>query len=117
MKTVQKCTQSAKPGCPLSKKAHPLTLFLAERPVESVYIDILGALSKSKRGFVLMLVSLDPFTNLTEIIPLRRIPSYDVTIAFKEHFILKYGSQRRCFLTTGHILWHKFFKSHSRSSP
>ena len=73
------------------KRTHPLRLFPARSPLEALSIDILGPLSKTKKGYRFLLVVTDRFTKLTQDIPLRRIDAYTVAIAFVAHWIFKYG--------------------------
>ena len=54
-------------------------------------IDILGPITKSKRGYVFLLVINDRFTKLTRVVPLRKITAYNVAVAFLEHWVFSYG--------------------------
>lgn len=90
--TVRNCVSCAKNRLRLSKQANPMQLFPAETPLESVAIDILGPLPKSKRKYEFILVIADRFTKLTQIVPLRKITALDVAKAFAEHWVFKYGA-------------------------
>ena len=39
-----------------------------------------------------MLFISDRFTKLTQVVPLKRITAYDVSVAFVEHWVFKYGA-------------------------
>lgn len=66
----------------LIKSTNPLQLFLARKPFVSVGIDILRPLSRSKIGRRFIKVVTDWFTNLTQVIPLRRVDALSVSGAF-----------------------------------
>lgn len=59
--TVRKCTSSAKNLASFIKKARPIQLFPATKPLESGAADIFGPLPKRKRGYVFILVISDRF--------------------------------------------------------
>lgn len=52
------------------------------------------SVSKGKRGLFFILVIADGFTKLTKIVPLDHFTQYDVTIAFTEHWVSKYGPRK-----------------------
>ena len=83
--TVRNCTTCAKNRLKLRKRTNPLKLFPATKPLASFCIDILGPLTKPKRGYVFLLVITDRFTKLTRVVPLRKITAYNVAVAFVEH--------------------------------
>ena len=89
--SVRTCNACAKNRVKLRKRTHPLRLFPAQRPLESLSIDILGPLTKTKKGHRFLLVITDRFTKLTQVIPVRRIDAYTVAVAFVEACIFKYG--------------------------
>ena len=88
--TVRECNSCAKNRVRLMKQANPMKLFPATRPLETVAIDILGPLPKSKSGHRFILVITDRFTKLTQVIPLKRIKAYDVAVALVDEWIFKY---------------------------
>ena len=49
-RTVRTCNGGAKNRVKLRKRTHPLRLFPAQRPLESLSIDILGPLTKRRKG-------------------------------------------------------------------
>ena len=83
--TVRNCTTCAKNRLKLRKRTNPLKLFPATKPLASLCIDILGPLTKSKRGYVFLLVITDRFTKLKRVVTLRKITAYNVAVAFVEH--------------------------------
>ena len=87
--TVRNCTTCAKNRLKLGKRTNPLKLFPATKPLASLCIDILGTLSKSKRGYVFLLVIIDRFKKLTRVVPLRKITAYNVAVAFVEHWVFR----------------------------
>ena len=117
-KTVRTCNACAKNRVRLRKRrvrlrkrTHPLRLFPARSPVEALSIDILGPLTKTKKGYRFLLVLPDRFTKLTQAIPLRRIDAYTVAVAFVEHWIFKYGPPRTLISDNGKQFAAKFFQA------
>ena len=109
--TVRNCTTCAKNGLKLRKRTNPLKLFPATKPLASLCIDILGPLTKSKRGYVFLLVITDRFTKLTRVVPLRKITAYNVAVAFVEHWVFSYGPPE-CFISdNGKQFAAKFFQA------
>ena len=81
-RTFRTCNACTKNREKLRTRTHPLLLFPVQRPLESLSIDILGPLTKTKKGHRFLLVITDRFTKLTQVIPLRRIDAYTVAVAF-----------------------------------
>lgn len=84
----------AKNSVKLRKHASPPKLFPTTRTLEDVAIDILGPLPESKREYRFLLIISDRFTKLTQVTTLRRITAYNVTVAFCESWVFKYGPPR-----------------------
>lgn len=59
--TIRECISCAKNRVWLIKKPHPMQLFPASCPPESVAVDILGSIPKIQRGYRFILVILKPF--------------------------------------------------------
>ena len=87
--TVRNCTTCAKNRLIRSpfpqrkrvrKRANPLKLFPVTKPLASLCIYILGPLTKSKQGYVFLLEITYGFTQLTRVVPLRKITAYNVAI-------------------------------------
>ena len=110
-KTVRTCNACAKNRVKLRKRKHPLRLFPARSPIEALPIDILGSLTKTKKGYRFLLVLTDRFTKLTQVIPLRRIDAYTAAVAFAEHYILKYGPPKTLISDNGKQFASKFFQA------
>ena len=83
--TVLNFTTCAKNRIKWRKRKNPLKLFPATKPLSSLCIDIIRTLTKSKRGYVFLLLITDRFTKLMRVVPLRKITAYNVAIAFDEH--------------------------------
>ena len=110
-RTVQTCNACAKNRVKLRKRTHPLRLFPAQRPLESLSIDIFGPLTKMKKSHRFLLVITDPFTKLTRIVPLRRIDAYTVAVAFDKAWIFKYGPPKTLISDNRKQLVSKFFQA------
>ena len=78
----------------LRKHLTRLRQFPATRPIESLAIDILGPLPKTKAGKQLLLVITDRFTKLTQVVALRTVTAYAVAVAFCDAWVFKYGVPR-----------------------
>ena len=63
--TVRNCSTCAKNRLKLRRAMNPLKIFPATKPLTNLCIDILGPLTKSKRGCRFLLVITDRFTKLT----------------------------------------------------
>ena len=109
--TVRNCASCAKNRVKLRRRTTLLKLFPATRPLESVSIDILGPLPKSKRGKLFLLVITDQFTKLTTVVPLRNINAYYVAFAFCEAWIFKYGPPRSVLSDNGKQFTSRFVQS------
>ena len=110
-RTVRTCNACAKNRVKLRKRTYPLRLFPAQRSLESLSIDILGPLTKTKKGHRFLLVITDRFTKLTQVIPLRRIHAYTLAVAFVEAWIFKYGSPKTFISDNGKQFAAKFFQA------
>ena len=108
-KTISNCTTCAKKHVKLRKRTHPLRVFPATRPLESLPIDILGPLTKTEKGHRFLLVMSDRFSKLTQVVPLRRIDAYTVAVAFVEAWVFKYGSPKTLISDNEKRFAAKFF--------
>ena len=93
-KTFRNCTTCAKNRVKLRQRTNPLRLFPLTRPLESQSIDLLGPLLKTEKSHRFLLVMSDHFSNLTHVLPFRRIDAYTVAVAFVEAWVFKYGPPR-----------------------
>ena len=109
--TVRNCRHCARNRVRLRRHLHRLKLFPATRPLESVAIDILGPLTKTKSGKRFLLVITDRFTKLTQVVALRTINAYHVAVAFCEAWIFKYGPPKTLLSDNGKQFTSKFFQS------
>ena len=110
-KTIRNCTNCAKNRVKLRKRTHPLRIFRATRPAESLAINILGPLTKTREGHRFRLVMSDRFSKLTHVVPLRRIDSYTVAVAFFEALVFKYGPRKALISDNGKQFAAKFFQA------
>ena len=109
--TVRTCNTCAKNRVKLRKRTRPLRLYPSQRPLERLSIDVLGPLTKTKKGLRFLLVITDCFTKLTQVIPLRRIDKYTVAVAFVEAWIFKYGPPKTVISDNGKQFAAKFFQA------
>ena len=68
-KTIRNCTTCAKNRVKPRKRTHPLRIFPATRPLESLSIDILGLLTKTKKGHRFLALMSDRFSKLRTFCP------------------------------------------------
>ena len=108
--TVRECTPCVKNMLRLLRKASEMKLFPATAPLDSVAIDILGPLTKSSRGFIFMLAISDRFTKLPKVVTLKHSTSFDVAVAFVEHWLFKYGSPAALLSDIGSQFVAHFFR-------
>ena len=107
-KNIPNCTTCANKRVKLRKRTHPLRIFPATRPLESMAIDILGPLTKTKKGHRFLLVMADRFSKSTHVVPLRRIEAYTVAVAFVEAWVLKYWPPKTLISDNGNQFAAKF---------
>ena len=108
--TVRNCSTCAKNRLKLRKRTNPFKLFPATKPLTSLCIDILGPLQRTKKGYRFLLVITDRFTKLSQVIPLRKITTYNVAVAFVEHWVFKYGPPECLISDNGKQFADKFFQ-------
>ena len=109
--TIRNCTTCAKNRVKLRKRTHSLRIFSATRPLESLAIDIVGPLTKTKKGHKFLLVTSDRFSKLTEVVPIRRIEACTVAVAFVEAWVFKYGPPKTLISDNGKQFAAKFFRA------
>ena len=110
-KTIRNCTMCAKNRVKLRKRTHPLRIFPATSPLESLAIDIIGPLTKTKKGLRFLLVTSDRFSKLNHVVALRRIDAYTVAVAFVEAWVFKYGPPKTLISDNGKQFAAKFFQA------
>ncbi len=107
--TVRQCASCAKDRIDLRKHTTPLTLFPARAPLESVALDLLGPLPKSKRGNTHILVIVDRFSKLCRFLPLRSTTAERVAKAFCNEWVFVYGPPQTLLTDNGPQLTAKLF--------
>ena len=112
--TVRGCRTCAMNRVKLRKHINRLRLFPATRPLESLAIDILGPLPKTKTGKRFLLVIKDRFTKLTQVVALRTITAYTVAVGFCDAWVFKYGVPRTLLSDYGPQFSAKFFHNTCR---
>lgn len=85
---VDKCESN---GVRIKLLNNLMLLFQATRPFECIALGLLCPLIKLNTGFQYALVFVDRFSKLTQVVPLRLIDAYVVSIDFVEHWVFKYG--------------------------
>lgn len=86
-------------------------MFLAKQPLELVAVDLLGQLPKTKAGNCFILVMADQFTNLTQVVPLKRTSGLDVAKEFESHWVFKYGAPKEVLSDNGAQFASKLYKN------
>ena len=109
--TVRNCLNCAKNRVRVRKTLNRLKLFPATSPLESIGIDILGPLPKSKKGRKYLLVITDRFIKLTQIVALRSFTAYAIAVAFCEASVSKYGVPRTLLSDNDPQFSARFFRS------
>ena len=93
----------------LRRHVGELTICTENAPFESVCIDILGELTRTKRGNRYVLVIVDRFTKLVGTITLTRISSRTVERALVTHWVFAYGPLNELIADNGRQFTSKFF--------
>ena len=109
--TVRNCGRCAKNRIKLRRRTNFLKLFPAREPLESLAMDILGPLTKTKSGCEYLLVICCRFTKLTQVVPLRSITAYNLAVAFCTHWVFKYGPPRYLLCDNAQYFTAKFFQA------
>ena len=109
--TVRGCRTCAMNRVKLRKHLNLNRLFQATRPLESLAIDILGPLPKTKTVKRFLLVITDRFSKLTQVVALRTITAYTVPVAFCKSWVFKYGVPRTLLSDDGPQINANFFHS------
>lgn len=72
-------------------------LFPANKPLESIAVDLLGPLMKTKADSRCIVVIADRFTKLTKIMPLKCINDPGIPKEFASHWVFNYGAPKKSF--------------------
>ena len=110
-KTIRNYTNCAKNRVKLRQWTHLLRIFRATRPRESLAIDTLGPLTKTKKGQRFLVVISHRFSKLTHVVPLRRIDAYTVAVAFVEAWVFEYVPPNTLISDNGKQFAAKFFQA------
>ena len=111
LETVRQCDACARNRISLSRRTNPLGLFPANAPLESVAMDILGPLPKTRHGNRFLLVIADRYSKLTRTVPLRVTTALTVAQAFCEHWVFVYGPPVTLLTDNGPQFAAKFFQA------
>lgn len=90
--TVHSCPYCAHTHLRLIRRKQLMRLFPAKQALESVAVNLLGPFKKKKATNHLILVMADRFTEVTEVVPLKRTTGLDVSEAFSSHWAFNYGA-------------------------
>jgi transposase InsO family protein len=93
------------------RKTNPLKLFPAKGPLESVAMDILGPLLRTKHGNIFLLVIADRYSKVKKTIPLRTVTALSVSRAFCDHLAYVYGPPVSLLTDNGPLFTAKFFQA------
>ena len=93
------------------RKTNPLKLFPAKGPLESVAMDILGPLPRTKHGNRFLLVIADRYSKVTKTVPLRTVTALSVSRAFCDHWAYVYGPPVSLLTDNGPQFTAKFFQA------
>jgi hypothetical protein len=107
--TVRQCEDCARNRFSERKDTNKLQLFPAKGPLESVAMDILGPLPRTKHGNRFLLVISDRFPKVTKTVPLRTVTALSVARAFCDHLDYSYGPPLSLLTDTGPQFTAKFF--------
>ena len=110
-KTIRNCTTCAKNRVRLRGRTHSLQMFPGTRPLKSLANEILGPLTKIKKGHLFRLLISERFSELTHVVSLQRIHAYTFAVTFVEAWVFKYGSQKTLISDKGKQFAGKFFQA------
>lgn len=98
---VRFCPHCTRNRLGLIRRQKPMRLFPARQPLESVAIDLLGPLPKTKARDRFIIVMGDRFTKLPQVVPLKRTTGLYVTKAFVLHWVFKYCAPKEVLSDKG----------------
>lgn len=107
--TIRQCDHCARNRITEKRHTNPLRLFPANGPLESVAMDILGPLPRTKHGNRFLLVITDRFSKVTKTVPLRTVTALSVARAFCDHWVYAYGPPISLLTDNGPQFTAKFF--------
>jgi transposase InsO family protein len=109
--TVNNCDACARNRISEKAKTNPLKLFPAKGPLESVAMDILGPLPRTKHGNRFLLVITDRYSKVTKTVPLRVVTALSAARAFLDHWVYAYGAPLSLLTDNGPQFTSKFFQA------
>jgi transposase InsO family protein len=109
--TVRQCDACARNRIAEKKHTNVMQLFPANGPMESVAMDILGPLPRTKHGNRFLLVIADRFTKVTITVPLRTVTALAVAKAFCDRWVYVYGPPISLLTDNGPQFTAKFFQA------
>lgn len=89
--TVCNCHQCARNRLRLHTNTNSLKLFPTKEPLQSLGIDLLGPLTKTKHRNQFLLVTTGCFSKLTSVVPLRRTDAYTVSVSLTVLWVRHHG--------------------------
>jgi len=87
-----------------------LKLFPATDPFASLSMDLLGPLTETKTGNVILVIIVDRFSKLVRAVPLAGINATDVSSAFCRDWIYVYGPPDTVLTDNGPQFASPFFQ-------
>jgi transposase InsO family protein len=109
--TVRQCEACARNRISERRHTNFLKLFPAKGPLESVAMDILGPLPRTKDGNRFLLVIADRYTKVTRTVPLRNVTALSVARAFVDQWVYVYGPPVSLLTDNGSQFTAKFFQT------
>jgi transposase InsO family protein len=109
--TVRQCDLCARNRISEKRRTNPLQLFPAKGPLESVAMDILGPLPRTKHGNCLLLVIADRYSKVVKTVPLRTVTALVVARAFFDHWAYTYGPPVSLLMDNGPQFTAKVFQA------
>jgi transposase InsO family protein len=103
---VRKCDlcQRAKPAQDARVGMH------ASRPMERLFVDHVGPLTRSKRGNIAILVTVDAFSNFVSFFPVRRMTSQTVVDCLEKWYFPAYGKPMSVVTDNARVFCCKHFR-------
>jgi transposase InsO family protein len=111
LEAVRQCDACARNRITLSRRTDPLSLFPANAPLDSVAMDILGPLPKTRHGNSFLLVIADRHSKLTRKVSLRVTTALAVAQAFCDHWVFVFGPLVSLLTDNGPQFVGKFFQA------
>jgi transposase InsO family protein len=109
--TVSNCDACDRNRIAEKTKTNPLKLFSAEGPLESVAMDILGPLPRTKHENRFLLVITDRYSKVTKTITLRVVTALSAARAFLDHWVYAHGAPLSLLTDNGPQFTAKFFQA------